>query len=210
MLDLDNLGTSDYTPLQLAAEGKQGAIVIELLKRAADHLKCNQESCNFLHYAAKCEHTAKKVIKTLSEPVLQQLLSKENKKGRTPLHEAVYHLHLEVVKLLVEQGADINAKKGTYGFTPLDLLRKRRAETSDLSREEEAINNIEEYLLSKNAEFTSTVDRVRDFKKCVEDNLAELSERTTITHSVGPTGSTTTFAIRDPLFMFRRDPDASS
>ena len=73
----------------------------------------------------------------------------------------------------------------------------------------EAIINIEEYLLSKNAKFTRIVDRLRGGGKWLE-NLAKLSKHATITHSVGPTGPTTTVSVNDPLSMLMRDPDAPS
>jgi cytohesin len=39
------------------------------------------------------------------------------RKGRTPLGFAVYHGHVEVLKLLVDAGADVNIRDGV-GWTP--------------------------------------------------------------------------------------------
>ena len=52
----------------------------------------------------------------------------------TPLHFATWNGRLEIIKLLVENGADINAKNGKgmlnlsfFGDTPLDLAKDERA-----------------------------------------------------------------------------------
>jgi ankyrin repeat protein len=36
----------------------------------------------------------------------------------TPLHSAAYHGNVEIVKLLIDAGANINAAVTRYGFTP--------------------------------------------------------------------------------------------
>jgi len=44
-----------------------------------------------------------------------------NECGWTPLHYAVGGGHLEIVKLLLKSGADVNAKEKMRGLTPLQL-----------------------------------------------------------------------------------------
>jgi ankyrin repeat protein len=48
------------------------------------------------------------------------LVNAKNEKGSTPLHLASYKGHLEMVKFLLEKGADIEAENGS-GFTSLQL-----------------------------------------------------------------------------------------
>jgi len=56
----------------------------------------------------------------------------KDKYGRTPLHEAAYWDHKEIVELLITKGADVNAKT-KRGETPLDQA-KRHPETAALLR----------------------------------------------------------------------------
>jgi len=54
--------------------------------------------------------------------------------GLTPLHFAVNRVHKEVAALLIDKGADVNAK-GDDGKTPLDrAIRNDETETADLLR----------------------------------------------------------------------------
>jgi ankyrin repeat protein len=49
--------------------------------------------------------------------------------GATPLHYAALHGHRQIVKLLLERGADINSIDGQFGATPagwaIEYLRER-------------------------------------------------------------------------------------
>ena len=44
--------------------------------------------------------------------------------SRSPLHEAAYRQNVDVARLLIEHGADVNAKM-TDGHTPLDTSEGR-------------------------------------------------------------------------------------
>jgi hypothetical protein len=50
--------------------------------------------------------------------VLEDVVNKKDSNGWTPLHEGARAGHLEVVKLLVQKGADVN-EVTVYGETPL-------------------------------------------------------------------------------------------
>ena len=62
----------------------------------------------------------------------------KDEEGGTPLHFATGWDHKEIVELLIDAGADVNAKvvSGRYqGMTPLDMAIKRNhTETADLLR----------------------------------------------------------------------------
>ena len=104
----------------------------------------NFEGLSCLHLAAANNHIA--IIKILLQNGAHVNI-KEEKSGRTILHEAAFNGSLELVRLLVilDKSCDLNAK--TYdGLTPFDLARARGhwavvAELAKLETEAE-----EEYL----------------------------------------------------------------
>ena len=58
--------------------------------------------------------------------------AKDNLRG-TPLHDAALNGHKEVAELLIDKGADVNAKHN--GETPLDwAIDFKKPETADLHR----------------------------------------------------------------------------
>jgi ankyrin repeat protein len=62
------------------------------------------------------EHTQKKSL----------LISKRDEHGWQPIHEGAFGGHLDVVQLLVRNGADINTRThGGHGGTPLHLAHKK-------------------------------------------------------------------------------------
>lgn len=52
--------------------------------------------------------------------------------GRTPLHYGARHGRMEIVKLLLERGADINVKDDVYGHTALHLAAQGHTKTVKL------------------------------------------------------------------------------
>jgi ankyrin repeat protein len=60
-----------------------------------------------------------------------RLVRVRDAKGATALHVAAFHGHRAIVELLLEAGADINARDGTFGATPagwaIEPLRERGA-----------------------------------------------------------------------------------
>lgn len=63
--------------------------------------------------------------KETNDPQFKVNLNLKDESGRTPLHYAVLNGRLEIVELLVENGADINAKDW-IDETPLHLISKRK------------------------------------------------------------------------------------
>ena len=58
--------------------------------------------------------------------VMDDVMDEEDVWGRTPLHYAAYHGHVEVVKILIQRGAKM-AVKDASSRTPLDLARLAQA-----------------------------------------------------------------------------------
>ena len=58
--------------------------------------------------------------------------------GRTPLHDATFYGHKEIVELLIAKGADVNAKTSDEDNTPLTPLdgaiEENHTEIADLLR----------------------------------------------------------------------------
>jgi ankyrin repeat protein len=82
-------------------------------------LVCTSLACaGPIHDAAR-KGDAKKVQALLqSDP---KLVNDKDSKGDTPLHVAALHGQLNVVQVLIDAGADVNAKNNYAPFTPGDL-----------------------------------------------------------------------------------------
>jgi ankyrin repeat protein len=109
----DDLGA---TPLNYAVRNDHLEVVGVLLANGADPQRRAHEGATPLHWAA-------------SAPVALELLvagaeiEARDGAGQTPLHAAVGRDHADVVDLLVGLGADVNARTGLVGFSPLHLAR---------------------------------------------------------------------------------------
>lgn len=64
----------------------------------------------------------------------KHLLHKKDVNGWQPIHEAARGGHMEVIQLLIQYGADINARTGTYsdGHSPLSLVIQNHGEDHPL------------------------------------------------------------------------------
>lgn len=92
-----------------------------------------------LHIAAQ-KGLKKVVIELLKNGIDINLLS-ENQFGVTPLQDASMEGQVEIVKLLISKGADVN-RKSKLGFTPLDdALQKKHTDILNLLKKNGAKTN---------------------------------------------------------------------
>lgn len=117
-----------YTPLGLAVRGRQTEIVSLLLNAGADA----QSTFGLMHGTAAHEAG----FLGLSE-ILQTLLNHQSRIGRwsialdaqgpynglTPLHDAIWHGHLEAVRVLIDAGAPLFLRTHA-GLTPRELAEQ--------------------------------------------------------------------------------------
>jgi prolyl 4-hydroxylase len=73
-------------------------------------------------------------VRTLHEEIKKKkdIVNAKDANGWTPLHEGARGGHLEVVKLLVENGADVSARTGEDGGTPLWWAKQTHGEDSEV------------------------------------------------------------------------------
>ena len=104
----------DETPLHIAARYGHADIVEVLI----EHAKRRQQY-------------PESEVKVLIDPesgvdkAVKEMLMMKNKENETAMHEAVRNNHLEVVKLLVENGEDISYSANDAGETPLYMAVER-------------------------------------------------------------------------------------
>jgi len=116
------------TPLMRAARSGDAAAMRILLDAGADPALATKEGTTALHFAAGVGYRDKNTKGTEAE-ALEALkicigrgmdINQANSKGETALHGAASRGADSIVKYLVEQGAELDAKTGR-GFTPLDI-----------------------------------------------------------------------------------------
>ena len=123
----DNVDINEYavgtngqiigTPLYLASEKGHLDVVKELIAHRADINKGTDAGVTPLSAASLNGHV--KVVNELlnNKASVDQA---DNKDGSTPLHLASWYDYVDIVRALVEEGADVNIKD-RYGDTPLHI-----------------------------------------------------------------------------------------
>lgn len=79
----------------------------------------------------------------------EKLVNKRDKNGWTPLHEAVRDGNLDIIQLLLERGADVNARVGARGEGGSALYLAMEYHREDEDDEEES--EVEAFLKKHNA-----------------------------------------------------------
>ncbi|MCZ6491098.1 MAG: ankyrin repeat domain-containing protein, partial [Acidobacteria bacterium] len=120
--DADVNAANDYgmTPLSLACSKGSAAMVEKLLQAGADPNAAQWTGVTPLMACARAGSAdAVKLLLARHAGVN----AKDTRRGQTGLMWAVAQQHVEVVRLLIEQGADVNARSHMPGgFTPLQFL----------------------------------------------------------------------------------------
>jgi hypothetical protein len=142
----------DYTYLNIAIYEKRLQHINILLSLGARiDINYPSNNMNSLHFAILVGHQG--IVKVLIDIATVSIINLN-----TPLHLAIMEESFTIVKLLIENGANINAKN-KEGYTPLDLVTKLKKikikEPHDIPNydyePESELDVIEHYLISKNA-----------------------------------------------------------
>jgi len=115
----------DYTPLAIAAREGHADIVRVLLEAGADAQRviglflgtALHEACYFGHTDVVSAMTEKR---DRAWPQLSELGAQGAYNGMTPLHDAVWHGHLQAARVLVEAGHSLSLRTHA-GLTPREL-----------------------------------------------------------------------------------------
>ncbi|XP_076297020.1 NF-kappa-B inhibitor cactus-like isoform X2 [Lasioglossum baleicum] len=132
---LDILNDDGQSPLYLAVLTRQPRIVRRLILAGANPALRNRGGNTALHLACKTGDLASAMALTDSltplernyllpggkVPALPQYLEQRNYDGDMCLHVAVNSGHVELVRLLVRLGADLEGREGLSGYTALHL-----------------------------------------------------------------------------------------
>uniref|UniRef100_A0A7S3AVP7 EF-hand domain-containing protein n=1 Tax=Haptolina ericina TaxID=156174 RepID=A0A7S3AVP7_9EUKA len=110
--DINYTDLNMKTPLHIAAEFKQGKLLKILLDRGANPLMQNKEGKTVLHMAVQSTSEEITTILLMHEkvtPKKDELVKLVDNDGRTALHIASFRAEADMVKLLLDHGADAKA-----------------------------------------------------------------------------------------------------
>ena len=118
-LDIDSRGNNGTTPLMLAAaKGDEKTVDLLLSKGADPHLK-NFIGRNLLHAAAEGGNIS--IVKSMLSRGIDIDSKDDESSSVTPLIIAVKENHVEVMKYLLQKGADISLTTGSYERNALHI-----------------------------------------------------------------------------------------
>ncbi|KAJ1528165.1 hypothetical protein ONE63_008078 [Megalurothrips usitatus] len=130
------LEAEDYwgrTPLLLAVE--HGAVLQELLEAGADWRHVDDRGETVLHRTARGHHNnVSKVLKFAKRRAPEQLkenVNRANESGRTPLDGAATAANAETIRLLVENGADVQIAPRTTSTLHIAVMSCHQAKSYD-------------------------------------------------------------------------------
>ncbi|XP_078143078.1 B-cell lymphoma 3 protein [Centroberyx gerrardi] len=116
--DLDTYNNLRQTPLHLAVITHQAGMVEALLRAGADLAALDRNGQTALHLC--CEYDQQDCLSVvLSQSSSSTCLEIRNYEGLSPLHLAVQAGHMDLAKMLLDAGADINAMDVKSGQSPL-------------------------------------------------------------------------------------------
>ena len=126
---INTISTEGHTPLLVATDSKQLAVVKRLLKEHADPNIQHIRGGTPLHYASSVGYLliVQELLHHNADPNIQMT------DGITPLMAATFKGHLSIIQLLLHSGADPTLQCHDNGQTALDIaVRKDHSEIIDI------------------------------------------------------------------------------
>ncbi|XP_066251722.1 nuclear factor NF-kappa-B p110 subunit isoform X1 [Euwallacea similis] len=119
---LTNVPNADnLTPLHIAVQCRNEEFVSYLLHCQANPMKQDSNGKTALHTAIKCSSTLDMLELLLRDKQCKDLIDLEDYDGYSPLNMAVENRNMTAIKLLCQNGADVNKRHQKNGFTPLRI-----------------------------------------------------------------------------------------